>query len=130
PALTNFMATVVPPAYVPGGEVRNVDLSEDELVALEGSRVTLRAEFSRDLVEDGLKSKSIVGDELPEWIASNRRSYETSFVVRESMRFSLLATSVDGVKSASGAEYAIEAQTDTLPRITIENPRDGEDRTP
>lgn len=130
PALMSFVATIVPPAYVPNGEARSVDLSQDELIALQGSRVTLSAEFSRELSEGGLKSKAIVGEELPDWITANRRAFESSFIVRESMRFSLTATSTDGVKSAGGAEYAIEAHPDTLPRITIENPRDGEDRTP
>ena len=127
----NVTAEVTPPPYVPGGRTTSQPLAEGPVVTAEGSTVTLRAEFNKPLAKYSPIALEAVGDAPApdlDWNVTGQTATAT-FVADRTLRFTLTATDRDGFTGESPQAVEVIVRPDSLPGVTVENPRRSESRT-
>ncbi|MEM8873717.1 MAG: hypothetical protein AAGD32_05600 [Planctomycetota bacterium] len=122
-------AVATPPAYVPSRDEKTFDLARGTAVVGQGSSVTLRVAFNKQL-GDMIDLVPLGETQLPElpWVLDGNTA-TASFVAEDSLRFRVNATDADGFKNSAVGEYGLLVRPDQSPTIVIEQPRRNERRT-
>lgn len=140
PALQSAMARVAPPSYVPQDSpaslVQQQDLTAGPLLVGDGSTVTLSFAFSQAIAttdETPAVKLQAIGDEpLPQfnWTTNGNNIVTATYTARQSARFEIVATGLDGFESEASPVFEIGVRPDQLPLVQIDQPRRNESRTP
>jgi hypothetical protein len=126
-AIGSVALMVTPPKYAKMDAFK-VDLSSKPAMITFGSDVALRIAFNKPLDADKpVTLESLSKDEpLPkmQWNRGEAHLPIAAWNARQSVRFRIHATDVDGFENTALEEFEILVQPDQMPRVAIEKPTD------
>lgn len=137
-AIQSVQAVITAPAYAQTPPT-TVDLSKAPAFMVTGSKVALHVQFNKPLdpkkpVEFPVLSN---GDEktkpVDPHIVADRTvaaSPVGNWVAKDSFRFRIKATDLDGFENTALEEYEVVVKPDQLPTVVIESPKKAVDRSP
>jgi hypothetical protein len=133
-SIKSVEAQVAPPPYVTNQAPTTVNLTAAPALAADGSRIAISIGFSKPLapqtkVELIPASQEMLAPTDLQWTAATGTSATASFTARNSLRFHIRATDVDGFSNNALEEYELVVRPDQNPSVQIENPRRNEERT-
>jgi hypothetical protein len=140
-AIQSVNATVTAPAYAQTPPT-TVDLARAPAFMVTGSQVAVRVQFNKALDPARPMSLAVIphGDgggkdakPFDPGVATEVPQPSTlvgNFTAKESFRFRVKATDVDGFENTALEEYEVVVKPDQLPSVIVESPRKNVDRTP
>jgi hypothetical protein len=135
-AIKAVTATVTPPKYVSNGEANAVtfDLAKGPAVMPIGAQVKLDVRFNKHLAAGKDVTIEPADAEMKPPQLSGATVDDTgvslAWQARESLRFHIKGTDVDGFTNTALEEYEVIVRPDQNPSVQIESPRRNEERTP
>ncbi|WP_428937010.1 DUF4175 family protein [Fontivita pretiosa] len=132
-AIRSVEAVLTPPAYVTARPPQTVNLAAAPAIVADGSRVTIRVQFSKPLADPAQVELIPANDDTPApqvaWQRQSSTAVAGEWLARQSLRFHIRATDTDGFTNNALEEYELIVRPDQHPSVQIENPRRNEERT-
>jgi len=135
-AIQHVEAVVNPPEYArtPETVASTINLNNGPAMVTVGSDVKLNITFNKPLKSDAAVAITAVDgkSKIPQvaWDRSANAQAQANWLARDSFRFHIKATDIDGFENSALEEFELSARPDQMPTVMIESPRRNIDRTP
>ena len=131
-AIQRIEADIAPPPYVHAPPSRQ-EWGEAPVAVTAGSTITLKAIFNKPLDASAPASLEMLDSKSKprvSWAPADGNSVTATIDATSSFQFHLHARDIDGFSNLAAEEFDVIVRPDQLPSVTIQSPRENEDRTP
>jgi hypothetical protein len=131
-AIKRIEAQITPPPYVHAPASRQ-EWGEAPVNVTLGSVITLKAIFNKPLDPSASASLELLDAKSKptvSWTTPDGNSVTATIDATSSFGFHLHAKDIDGFPNLAAEEFDVVVRPDQMPSVTIQSPRENEDRTP